>query len=367
VALTVVHVLEALATGCSRHVIDVVSHTPGVDHVVVVPPRRFGDAASDTAAVEALRAAGADVHLIDMRRSPVTPTNAAALLTLRRLVREIRPTVVHGHSSIGGALARVAATGTAAGRMYTPNALATGRGPLLVERALGRLTDIFVAVSASEAETIRGLGIVAPERIEVIGNGIDPSPPPPADLRGHVGIAPGVPLVGTMGRLAWQKAPERFVAMAAAVGRDHPDAEFVMIGDGPLTDDIRHQIAERGLRDRVHVTGHLPEAARYLHDLDVFVLASRYEGGPYAPLEAMRVGVPVVLTSVVGSRDVVDDDSGILVPEHDAPALARAVGSLLTDRDRARTLGAAGRARLRERFDVAEMGNALAKLYVRFA
>jgi glycosyltransferase involved in cell wall biosynthesis len=98
----------------------------------------------------------------------------------------------------------------------------------------------------------------------------------------------------------------------------------------------------------------------------VFLLTSRFEGAPYTPLEAMRAGIPVVLTDVVGSRDAVESGvSGVLVPAGDVPALAHAVAELLSDPTRARSLGDAGRARVRESFDVATMGREIAGVYAR--
>jgi glycosyltransferase involved in cell wall biosynthesis len=96
----------------------------------------------------------------------------------------------------------------------------------------------------------------------------------------------------------------------------------------------------------------------------VFVLSSRYEGGPYAPLEAMRAGTPVVVTDVVGSRDtVVDGESGLVVAPDDPAALAAAVTRVLADRCLAERLAAGGRDRLAARYDVRLMADRLALLY----
>jgi glycosyltransferase involved in cell wall biosynthesis len=105
-------------------------------------------------------------------------------------------------------------------------------------------------------------------------------------------------------------------------------------------------------------------APTLMRQFDVFVLASRYEGGPYAPLEAMRVGTPVVVTDVIGSRDTVEHGrSGLVVPPDDPDALAAAVVRLLADPDLRRRLAGGGRARLAERFDVRRMAGRLGNLY----
>lgn len=362
----VLHVLEAIEGGTSRHLIDVVSHATATDHTVVVPPRRVGGE-TDERCVPSLRAAGADVELLTMHRTPWSRANAPALWRLRRLIRDLRPDVVHGHSSIGGLLARLAATGTGIPTVYTPNGITSVRVGRIVERSLARRTDRFVAVSQSEAQLARALRLAAD--VVVIPNGIDLShPPAPIDLRAHLELPPGVPLVGTIARLVPQKAPEVFVAACALIGAAVPDARFVLIGAGELEEEVDRAVDESPVADRFWRIPVLPGAAGVLDQLDVFALSSRFEGGPYAPLEAMRAGTPVVLTEVVGSRDTVEDGvSGLIVPPEDPARLAEAVTTLLQDPQRRAAIGRAGRQRVEERFDVRAMGRALDDLYADLA
>jgi len=360
----VLHVVEAIEAGVARHVKDVVTHVPA-DHEVLVPPERVGGF-TDVAALEAMEAAGARVHLTPMRRSAVDPRNAAAVRRVRRLIRRSHPDVVHGHASIGGAAARLGASGTGVPRVYTPNGLLPGRAVYATERLLGRLTDRFVAVSDTEADLVERLRIVPPERVAVIPNGIEltPAGPPTVDLRTELGLAAGTPLVGSVGRLAAQKAPEVFVRACARIASSSPDARFVLVGDGPLRDLVRAEVEAAGLDGRfVHLPG-LHGAATVMGQFDVFVLSSRYEGGPYAPLEAMRAGTPVVLTDVVGNRDtVVDGESGLVVAPDDPGALAGAVNRLLADPCLRERVATAGRERVAAHFDVRLMADRLAVLY----
>lgn len=361
---SVVHVLEALEGGTARHLVDVVTHARGWEHHVAIPARRVG-APTDRLAAFRLAAAGAEVHLVAMRRHPLRADNLVAAARLLALVRRVRPAVVHGHSSVGGALGRIVGTAARLPRVYTPNGLWPGRAALAVERGLGCVTDRLVAVSDSEAALVARLRMVPPARLVTIPNGVlpDPVPVPGVDLRRRLGLAEGTPLVGSVARLVTQKAPERLVAVAARVTAAS-DAHVVLIGDGPLRgafDSARHQA---GLDGRLHVVADLAHAAAVVDQLDVFVLTSRFEGGPYAPLEAMRASTPVVLTDVVGSRDVVEDGvSGFLVPEGDQPAMADRVLMLLADAGRRQLVGAAGRRRVIAAFDVRTLGDRLAALY----
>ncbi len=106
----------------------------------------------------------------------------------------------------------------------------------------------------------------------------------------------------------------------------------MLIGDGPLRHDIEDLVKACGLAPVFHWLPELHDAAAYLHDLTVFALPSRFEGGPYSPLEAIRAGVPVVLSDVVGNRDVIEQRrSGLLVPPDDPGRLAEAILELLSD------------------------------------
>ena len=356
------HVLEAIESGCARHVVDIVRTTTGIRHHVAAPVERVGGV-TDRQAAARITAAGGQMHRIEMRRSVTSPRNAVALAQLRRLVRRLRPDVIHGHSSIGGALGRVVASGTTAARVYTPNALASGALAGRVETLLGRATDVLIAVSESERDDLLGRRLVDPDRLVMIPNGIEVDPPPERDLRATIGLDRQTPLVGTMGRIIEQKAHDHFALAAAQIARRDSRVHFVLIGDGPDRTAIV-RMARDALGPRFHWIAELPDAAAYLHDLDVFVLTSRFEGGPYAPLEAMRAGVPVVLTDVRGNRDVVEDGrSGRLVPFGDPAAVADAVGDLLGDAEARSRLVRAGQERVRASFDVRVMGARLSELY----
>jgi glycosyltransferase involved in cell wall biosynthesis len=340
-----------------------VRHATATDHEVVIPVRRIGGV-TDEAAEGHLRAAGATVHHLGMRRTPWAPANGAALVRLARLVRRVRPDVVHGHSSIGGLLARAAAIGTGLPRVYTPNGVTDVRVGRWVERGLAPLTDRVVAVSDSEAAVVAELGLASPDRIATIPNGIDLAAAERIDLRARLGIGPDTPLVGSIARLVPQKAPLDLVAAAAGIHAELPDARFVLVGDGALAGEVDAAVHAAGLEGALTRIPVLPGAAGMLADLDVFLLTSRFEGGPYAPLEAMREGVAVVLTDVVGSRDAVEDGrTGLLVPAGDPDAAAAAVLGLLADPVRRRALAGAARRRVAERFDVRAMGAAHDRLY----
>ena len=272
--------------------------------------------------------------------------------------------MVHGHSSIGGVVARAAALGTGVPAVYTPNGLFPSRSALALERALGRVTRFLIATSPSEADVVRSQRLVPPARLATIPNGVDLELPAPIGLRDRLGIPSGALLVGNVGRLAPQKAPEVYVRACTLVAAAHPDARFVLIGDGELADLVDREVAAGGFDGRFHHL-RLPsggEAA--MAELDVFVMSSRYEGAAYAPMEAMRARVPVVLTDVVGNRDAIEAGvSGLLVPPDDPAALARGIGRLLGDAGLRAEIGEHGRRRVAGLYDLRVLADQLDRLY----
>ncbi|MEY2423385.1 MAG: hypothetical protein QOI95_3452 [Acidimicrobiaceae bacterium] len=361
--LVVLHVLEAIEGGTARHLVDVVTHASGALHEVAIPASRSAGV-TDEMAIDELQRLAHDVHFIPMRRSASPARNLRALLELRHLVARIEPDVVHGHSSVGGALSRVVGRGRPI--FYTPNGIVTTRHHLVVERLLARATDRLIATSPSEGATAARLKLAPADRIVVIPNGIDVDARTEAarDLRAEWELGPQTPLVGTIARLVPQKAPDQFVRACAAVHRDRPDAHFVLIGSGPLQDVVDREVAAAGLTACFHQIAYTPAASSELGQFDVFVLLSRFEGGPYTPLESLRAGTPVVVTDVTGNSDAIEGGvTGRVVPFGDSRAAASAVIGFLEDGASARRMVAAGRESLRRQFDVREMGRTLSRLY----
>jgi glycosyltransferase involved in cell wall biosynthesis len=155
-----------------------------------------------------------------------------------------------------------------------------------------------------------------------------------------------------------------FVGVAQEVTRTHPHARFLWIGGGPLEADLRAAVAERGLGDRVTVTGEQPGAAGFLDAVDVFLLTSDREGMPNAVMEAMAAGLPCVVTDAGGNAQLVRHGStGYVCPVGDVHALATAVATLLDDDGLGRRLGDEGKRRMEAHFSVEQMVHSMEDLY----
>lgn len=360
--IKVLHVLESVEGGVVRHVSDLVKYGDGATHAVALPRERHGYF-TDHAAVAAIGAAAAQTRFVDMRRSITSWRNPAAVAKIARFASAWSPDVIHGHSSIGGVAARlIGAARPTSAVVWTPHAIAPQRAALAIERALSRITDRVVAVSSSEASLLTTLSIASGEQLVVIPNGIelDPVIADPPSLHELCGAPPEAPLVGCVARLSEQKGIDTLIQAARLVFERHPSVWFVMIGAGDLAPLVRDAAASM---PRFAWIDGLPQARGVLDQLSMFVLLSRYEGLPYALMEAMAAGLPCVVTDVVGNQELVaDGETGVLVPAEDAEAAADGVLRLLADDAARGTLGSAARS-YAARFDVAVMAQQTVAMY----
>lgn len=372
--LRVLHVTQAAATGVMRHLIALTRSTPDLEHHVVLPrpdvPLGLG-AVRDEDGVAALLGAGARIHVVDMRRSPLHPANALAVARVGRLLGRVRPDVVHAHSSIGGVVARTAAAPLRLPVVYASHSLGAARrgGPRAVERLLRGLTTVLVAVSETERAEALSLGLGAQLGIEVIPNGIDSSHVPTGrDPRASLGLAPGTPLVAMVARLAPQKDPVMFAEACAHLARLMGQPHFLLVGSGPLQADVDAVVARHRLGPRWHQMTDVTDAASLMPHVDVLLHCSAAEGLPYALLEAMRAGTAVVATEVTGNRDLVRHGrTGLLVPLGDPATAASSVRLLLSEPVTRERIEAEARRLVADRFSLEQMGAAYRQLYQRLA
>jgi glycosyltransferase involved in cell wall biosynthesis len=175
---------------------------------------------------------------------------------------------------------------------------------------------------------------------------------------------PGPLRIGWLGRLTWQKAPERALRASFVLSLLGVRHRLLLGGDGPERERLRRLVAASPLGERVRLFGHVADTEAFHADLDVLLMTSRAEGLPYTGLDAMARGLPVVAFDVPGVRDLVQHGAtGLLAPDGDCGALAAALARLDRDRELAQTLGAAARARVEREFALEEQLDRLCRLY----
>ncbi|MFW2403882.1 MAG: glycosyltransferase family 4 protein [Gammaproteobacteria bacterium] len=322
-------VLEACGAGAGRHVIDLIDglSRSGHDVSLIYSPVRaeagFEDALGFMPRVTKRE--------LPMRRA-VGPGDWRSTRALKRLIKELGPfDIVHGHSSKAGALLRLAASGSDAPRLYTPHAPIT-MDPTLsaaarfvygtAERLLGHFCERIICVSAAERDHLASIGL-SEDKLCVVHNGIKPLPDTDRDaVRRQLQLDPETVCFGFVGRISHQKGVDRMIsAFAMARGR-MGNAHLAIVGDGPLLDEMQSLARNLGVARDVTFTGHA-NGIEMMAGFDVFLLPSRYEGLPYALLEAAASGLPIITTDVGGAGVVVQDgENGYVLPEQSAELLA---------------------------------------------
>jgi glycosyltransferase involved in cell wall biosynthesis len=238
-----------------------------------------------------------------------------------------------------------------------------------IERRLGRITDRFLAIGGSVAASAIRLGIAPSDRIVAIESTIEGDVAPVTRTsrrlaRMAMGIPPGMKVVGTVGRLDYQKAPEVLVRAMAQLAR--PDVFAAWVGDGPLRADVERLARELGVDDRVRFLGRRSDVPALLPGFDVFALPSRYEGLPCAIAEAMMCGVPVIATAVNAVPEmVVAGRTGLLIPPESAGELATAIEHLVSHPLDAARMAANASARLGDAFTPRVLGEHVSEAYDR--
>lgn len=301
------------------------------------------------------------------RRAAAAYATGACPAPLARLLAELRVDAVLAHFGVEGSFALPAARrlGLPLATVFHGFDATSSTGALLrahrpawaayVARrpALRRHGDLFLPVSEHLRRRLLAQGF-APERTVTHHTGIDlsglPAPQPGTDG-----------LVVHVARLVEKKGTEHLLHAVALLVQRGVDVHLRCVGDGPLRGELERLTARLGIERHVELLGALPHAAALAEVARASVLclpsvtarSGDQEGLGHVLLEAGALGVPVVASDSGGIPSAVRDGvTGRLVPEGDAPALAAALGELLEDPARARTLGEAGRALVRSSFDV---------------
>ncbi len=348
--MRILEVLEPSGGGSGRHFVDLCAGLKARGHHVTAV---YSPVRAEERFVQELSALDLDDTIaLPMLRS-VGPKDFSAWRGLRRIIDRKGPfNIIHGHSSKAGALTRMRLPGPHVPRIYTPHAFRT-MDPTLsskarlvfgtIEGLLGRFfTDRLICVSKSEYDHALDLGIPA-SRLNLVVNGVGALPSGRrAEIRKSYGLTDDNLVFGFIGRLSPQKAPERLIAAFTAIASRAPQARLLIIGSGELEPDVRRQIAAGGIADRVIIDAALP-GAEALQAIDVAVMTSRYEAMSYVMLEAAAAGLPLILTDVGGTINVLEHEvNGLIVPNtDDATPLIEAMSALCDPATRTRYAAAA--------------------------
>jgi glycosyltransferase involved in cell wall biosynthesis len=326
---------------------------------------------------------GVDVVRIDELHREISPArDVVAAVRLARLIRKLRPHILHTHTAKAGAVGRAAAL--LAGNARPPVVVHTFHGHVLrgyfdplrtrafrqLERTLARSTTALVAVSPQVRDDLVKLDVAPATRFAVVRLGIelDQRVAPDSNGRGEtrrvLGIGEGPFTVGWIGRMTGIKRTDDVLLAFKSLRERGIDARLCLVGDGPDRDQVERRARELGVMRETLFLGYQEQVASFFAAFDAFILPSANEGTPVTAIEALAAGKPVVATRVGGIPDVVrDGEDGFLVAPGDVEALADRLAQLATDEKLRARMGEAARARVRERYSVERLVDDVDRLY----
>jgi glycosyltransferase involved in cell wall biosynthesis len=323
---------------------------------------------------ELRRRAAEGLELIPI--APRTEMDLSAAWRLARVVKRLRPDVIHAHDPHGIAMASLALSmGSAAAGWHSPALIASRRVDFHLKsnslsRWKHRQVDCFIAASDAIRKILLADG-VAPQRAVTVHEGIDVDrivSTPPVNVHEAFWLPHQAPVVGNVAALVPHKGQRHLLEAAHLVVKEVPDARFVVLGEGELRQQLERQVRDYHLEKHVFLPGFRSDVIGCMKGFDIFVMSSITEGLGTSLLDAMACRRAIVATSAGGIPEVVvDEETGLLVGPRDHAAMAKAIVRLLSDRALRERMGAAGFARVQERFTAERMVAATTEIYARVA
>jgi glycosyltransferase involved in cell wall biosynthesis len=301
--------------------------------------------------------------------APKTEMDLSAAWRLSRLIKQLRPDVIHAHDPHGVAMAALALSMST--QLDKPPLVAARRVDFHIKgNALSRWkyrqVDCFICASEAIRKMLIADG-VPPVRVVTIHEGIDIAhveAAPAANLHAELWLPHNAPVVGNVAALVPHKGQRYLIEAARLVVQEMPDVRFVILGEGELREQLERQVNEHHLQKHVLLPGFRTDVIGLIKGFDLFAMSSLTEGLGTSLLDAMACARPIVATTAGGIPEVVEDGvNGLLVPPRDHAALASAIVRMLKDAQLRRRIGEAGLARVTAKFTVDTMVEQTARVY----
>lgn len=274
---------------------------------------------------------------IEMNRT-IGVNDLKSIAEVRKLIKKYNPNIVYAHSSKAGAIARVADIGLKNHCVYNPHGWAFNmrcpdkkrRMYIAIEKVAASFCEKIICVSDAEKQSALENNICKEDKLKIIFNGVDIDAYESGDhgviKRSDLGIPDDAFVVGMVGRISPQKAPDVFVKMAKLVRDKVPNTHFIIVGNGNQEAEIRKYAEDNGFSENLHITGWVNNPMSYVDFFDVACLLSRWEGFGLALPEYMMAGKPIVASCVDAIPNIIrDGENGLLIDVDDATGASEAV------------------------------------------
>lgn len=256
------------------------------------------------------------IYNVDVPREISVSADLKAALKIRKIIKKENPNVLYCHSSMAGAIGRIAAMGLRCKVIYNPHGWSFDMAVSyrkkmfyrFLEKVLAMTTDKIVTISEYEKRIALKNKICNESKIKVILNGIDLDKCKSTKAeRSELGYREKDFIIGCAARLSDQKDPLLFADVAGCIAKKYPDTRFVWVGDGELMEDFITALKKNNVLDKTTVTGWVNNPYKYISIFDVAVLFSKWEGFGLCLAEYAALGKPVVATNVGAVSEVIQD------------------------------------------------------------
>ncbi len=274
---------------------------------------------------------------IEMSRA-IGKKDLKAIREVRKLIKKYTPDIVYAHSSKAGAIVRIANIGLGNYCVYNPHGWAfnmrcSTKKKILytaVERVAAPFCDKIICISDAEKKSALEKRICRESKLQVIFNGIDikeyENGIHGVIRKKDLNIPEDAFVVGTVGRISEQKAPDIFIRAAKSIKQKIQNVHFVMVGSGEMEPEIKLYAKENGLDECLHITGWVREPLNYVEVFDIACLLSRWEGFGLVLPEYMMAGKPIIASNVDAIPNIIrNGENGILVEADDPQSVYSAV------------------------------------------
>lgn len=312
---------------------------------------------------------------IKMTRS-IGTNDLRAIREVRYLIKKYRPNIVYAHSSKAGAIARIANIGIHNCCIYNPHGWAFNMRTsnqkkvlyILIERIAALFCKKIICISEAERKSALDKKICNSNKLQVIYNGVD------IDAyekglhneikRKDLGIPNNAFVIGMVGRISPQKAPDIFVKVAKLIKEKVQDSHFIIVGSGELEDEIMRYAERNGFADSLHVTGWVDNPMSYVELFDVACLLSRWEGFGLALPEYMMAAKPIVASNIDAIPDIIKNgENGLLVNVDDIVETREAILRIYRDSELRTKLVIHGLEDVHSRFNARRVSKEHEKLF----
>lgn len=311
--MKVVYIAETIGGGVRRHLDLLLENLNDKYELVVIHGPRFDNVFKEN--IKKYKQKGIKLYCLPtFQREINLKQDIRTYKSVLNILKKEKPDIVHCHSSKAGVIGRIAAKVQHVPKIfYTPHGysfqaqeFSKNKKKLFsyIEKMASKfLTTLTFNVSNGEREEALLRNVDNIDKFSVIYNGLPNIVPKKLNLRDFLGIPMDSIIVGNCARVTLQKNPDYFIDIALKVISKNKKYHFVWIGEG-LDDDIKKY---NNLSENIHFIGFNKDADSLMKDFDIFLSTSYYEGMPYSLIEALRVGVPIIATDVVGNNEIVID------------------------------------------------------------